>query len=146
MTFIDIGEIGCMNMPKCHCNGNCGQSGRTNLSFCIVDLVLCMSGQYRVSPPLAVIITAWHRGMLATRHCRRSTGISAHLSSRAWWSSPRIWGGMSILVIASPNSSQICSMVLQSSDLADCSILATLPCRRKSGTTRAWWGVALSYW
>ena len=47
------------------------------------------------------------RGMLATRLCRRSTGISAHLSSRVWRSSPKFWGGLSIQVIALPNSSQI---------------------------------------
>ena len=29
MIFIDIGEIGCMSKPKCHC----GKSGQTNLIF-----------------------------------------------------------------------------------------------------------------
>ena len=37
---------------------------------------------------------------------RISTGISTHLSIRAWWSSPKFWGGLSILVIVWPNSSQ----------------------------------------
>ena len=39
-------------------------------------------------PPLTAIITASHPGMLATRRCRRSTGIYAHLSGRVWWSLP----------------------------------------------------------
>ena len=42
-----------------------------------------------------------------------------------------ILGGLSILVVARPNSSKICSMGLQSGDLAGCSILVTLPCWRK---------------
>ena len=62
-----------------------------------VGVVLCMMGQYWVYPPLAVIIATRRRGMLATMHCRHSTGISAHLSIRAWRSSPRFWGGLSIL-------------------------------------------------
>ena len=33
-----------------------------------------------------------NRGMIAARRCGRPTGISAHLSSRAWWSSTRFWG------------------------------------------------------
>ena len=61
-----------------------------------VGVVLCIPCQYQVFPPLGVIIAARHRDMLATRHCRHFTGISAHLSSRAWWSSPRFWGGLSI--------------------------------------------------
>ena len=60
-----------------------------------------------------MIIAARRRGMGATRHCRRSTWISAHLSCWAWWSSPRFLGGLSIQVIARPNSSQICYMELQ---------------------------------
>ena len=74
--------------------GNCGKSGQTNLFFCkmmLVGVVLCMSGQYRLFPPLAVIITPRHRGRLATRHHWRSTGIYTHLASRAWRSSQRIW-------------------------------------------------------
>ena len=86
-----------------------------------------MPGQYRVLPLLAAIIATRRRGMLATRRCRCSTGIFAHLSSRAWPSSPRFWGGFSILVIAQPNSSQICYLWLQSGDLAGCSILVMLP-------------------
>ena len=67
-----------------------------------VGVILGMPVQCQIFPPLAAILT--------TRHCRRSTAISAHLSSRAWQSSPRFWGGLYILVIAQPNSSQICSM------------------------------------
>ena len=114
-------------------DGNCGKSGQTNLIFYMmlpVDEVLCMPGQYRVFPPLAAVIAARLRGKLATRHCWRSIGISAHVSSRAWRSSPRIWGGLSILVIARPIISQTCSMGWQSGDLAGCSILVTLPCWR----------------
>ena len=73
-------------------------------------LVLCVPGQYRVFPPLAAIIAASRRGILATRRWRRCTGICAHLSSRAWRSSSRFWGGLSIELIARPNSSQRCSM------------------------------------
>ena len=39
-----------------------------------------------------------------------------------------------------PNSSQICSMGLQSGDLVGRSILVTLSCWRKSRTTQARWG------
>ena len=60
--------------------------------FCmllLVGVVLCMPGQHRVLPPLAAIIATKRRGMLAARSCRCSTGICAHLSSRAgfpyWW-------------------------------------------------------------
>ena len=94
-------------------DGNCGKFGQINLIFCMmlpVGVVLCMLGKYRVFPPLAVIIAARRRCMLTARCYMRSAGISAHLSSRAWRNSPRFWGGMSILVIARPNSSQICSM------------------------------------
>ena len=69
-----------------------------------------------------------------------------HLSSRAWRSSAWFWGGLSIIVIVWPNSTQICSMGLRSGDLASCSILVTLPCVRKSRTAQARWGVALSSW
>ena len=41
--------------------------------------------------------------MLATKHCGHSTGISAHLSSRAWRSSPRFRDRLSILTIVWPN-------------------------------------------
>ena len=100
-------------------------------TFCmmlLVGVVLCMLGRYRVSPTLAAIITAGHHDMLATRHCRRSTDISAHFSSRACRNSPKFCGGLSILVIAQPNSFQICSGGLQSGDLAGCSILVKLSC------------------
>ena len=120
MIFIDIAEIGCMSIPKC--NGNCGKYGQTHLICCMmlpVGVVLCMLGQYWVFPPLSAIITVRRCGMLATRCCRHSTGISAHLSDMAWRSSPRFWGGLSMLVIALPNSSQICYMGLQSGDLGD---------------------------
>ena len=74
--------------------------------------VLCTLGQYWVFPPLAAIITAMYRGMFAAICCRCSAEISVHLSSRVWRSSPRFWGGLSMM-IARPNSSQICSMGLQ---------------------------------
>ena len=81
-----------------------------------VDVVLCMLGQYRVFPPLALIMATRLHGMLATRRCRCSTGIFAHLSSRAWRSSPIFWGGLSILMIARLKSSQIflwgCSLAI----------------------------------
>ena len=88
-----------------------------------------------VSRSLAAIIVTRHRSMLAARRCRCSTGISDHFSLRAWQSSPRFRGGLSLLVIARPNSSQIWSMGLQSGDLAGCSILVMLTCWRKSRTT-----------
>ena len=79
-------------------DGNCGKSCQTNLIICMmlpVGAFLCMPGQYQAFPPLAEIIAARHHGMLATRRCRHSTGISAHLSNRAWRSSPIFWGGLS---------------------------------------------------
>ena len=83
MAFIDIGEIGgCMSL-FCYC----GKSGQTNLTFfsmlLLVGVDLCMPGQHRVLPPLAAIIATKRRGMLAARSCRCSTGIFAHMSSRA---------------------------------------------------------------
>ena len=83
MTFIDIGEIGCMSMTKCLV--------KQTRFFCMmlpVGVVLCILGQYGVFPPLAAIFASRCRSILATRRCRRSTGISAHLSSRAWRSAP----------------------------------------------------------
>ena len=131
MTFIRIGEIVCMSIPTCHWTVNVVNLIKQTSFFCImmpVGVVLCMPGQYRVFPLQAAIIAARRRDMLATRRCRHSTGISAHLSSRVWRSSPKFWGGLSILVIVWPNLSQMCSMGLQSGDLAGCFILVTLPC------------------
>ena len=109
---------------KISLDSNCGKSGQTNFIFLHVGVVLYKPGQ--VFMPLAAIITTRHHGMLATSHCRHSTGISTHLSSRAWWRSPRFWIVFSMLIIAWLNSSQICYMGLQSGDLAGCSILLTL--------------------
>ena len=142
------------NWPNVHnqmsLEDNCGKFGRTKMIFFFVTLpgglVLCVPGQYWVFPPLAAIIAASRRGILATRRWRRCTGICAHLSSKACRSSSRFWGGLSIELIARPNSSQRCSMGLQSGDLGVCSIFVTLPCCRKSRTTLARWGVALSSW
>ena len=125
---------------------NCGKFGQTKMIFFVTlpgGLVLCVPGQYRVFPPLAAIIAAIRWGILATRRWRRCTGICAHLSSRAWRSSSRFWGGLSIELIVQPNSSERCSVGLQLGDLGGCSIFVTLPCRRKSRTTLARWGVAL---
>ena len=93
LTIIDVEGVGCMSTPKCYW---------MVIVVNLVGEVLCMPGQYRVFPPLAALIAARLRGMLATRHRRRSAGISAHLSNRAWRSSTRFWGGLSILVIARP--------------------------------------------
>ena len=90
MTFIDIKKMAAWAYLNIM-DGNCGKSGQTNLIFCMmlsIVVALCMHGQYMVFATLAAIITTRHRGMLATRHCRRSTGSSAHLSSRDWQSSP----------------------------------------------------------
>ena len=127
---------------------NCGKVGRTKMIFVTLPggLVLCVLGQYRVFPPLAAIIAASRRGILATRRWMRCTGICAHLRSRVWRSSSRFWGRLSIELIARPNSSQRCSMGLQLGDLGGCSIFVTLPCCKKSRTTLARWGVALSSW
>ena len=79
MICIDIGEIGCMSIPKCHWMVIVISLVK-KLDFCIVlpvGVELCMPGQYRIFPPLAVIITARRHGMLAARRCRRSTGIAA---------------------------------------------------------------------
>ena len=150
MAFIDIGEIGCLSIPKCHWMVIVvNLVKQTWFFFCMmlpVGVVLCMLGQYWILPHLAAIIDARRHGMIATMHCRRSTGISAHLSSMAWWSSTIFWGRLSIMMIPPHNSSQICIMELQSGDLVGCSILVMLPCWRKSSTTRAQWGVVLSSW
>ena len=140
--------IGRMCIPKCHWKNIVVNLIEQRCFFMTLPggLVLCVPGQYRVFPPLAAIIAASRRGILATRRWRRCTGICAHLSIRAWRSSSRFSGGLSIELIARPNSSQRCSMGLQSGDLGGCSILVTLPCCRKSRTTLARWGVALSSW
>ena len=49
---------------------NCGKFGRTKMIFFVTlpgGLVLCVPGQYRVFPPLAAIVAASRRGILATR-------------------------------------------------------------------------------
>ena len=38
-------------------------------------VALCMPVQYRIFPPLAAMIAARRRDMLATRRCRRSKGF-----------------------------------------------------------------------
>ena len=141
------------NWPNVHTHmsleDNCGKFGRTRWFFFVTlpgGSVLCVPCQYRVFPPPAAIIAASRRRIHATRRWRRCTGICAHLSSRAWRSSSRFWGGLSIELIARPNSSQRCFIGLQSGDLGGCSIFVTLPCCRKSRTTLARWGVALSSW
>ena len=139
----------CMECIILYSSGNKITTTTTKIFFFVTlpgGLVLCVPGQYQVFPPLAAIIAASRRGILATRRWRRCTGIRAHLSSRAWRSSSRFWGGLSIELIARPNSSQRCSMGLQSGDLGGCSIFVTLPCCGKSRTTLARWGVALSSW
>ena len=107
MTFIDIGEIGFMSISKCHWMVIVVNLVKQTwlLAELPVGVVLCMPGQYRVFQPLAWMITARHRDMLNTRHCRCSMGISAHLFSRVWCSLPRFWVGLSITVITWPNSS-----------------------------------------
>ena len=104
MTLTDIGETGCMNSPKYYWMLIVENLVKQTWSFCMmlpVGVVLCMLNQYWVFPPLAAIITARRRGMLPTRRCRRSTGISIqqHLSSRAF---TKILGRISILVWHSP--------------------------------------------
>ena len=136
MTYIDIREIGCMSIPKCHWMVIVLNRILQTWFFCMIrpiGVVSCMSGQYWVLPPLAVVFATRLRDMLASSHCRRSTGISAHLSRRAWRSSPRFRGGLSILVIARPNSSQIYSMALQSGDLAGCSTWWRCSAERNQG-------------
>ena len=129
ITFIDIGEIGCLSIPKCHWMVIVVNLVKQTWFICMmlpVGVVLCMLGQYRVLPHVAAIIDARRHGMIATMHCRRSTGISAHLSSMAWWSSTMFWGRLSIMMISPHNSSQLWSMGLQSGDLVCCSILVML--------------------
>ena len=104
---------------------------------CLV-ISFCVPGQYRVFPPLAAIIAASRRGILATRRWRRCTRICAHLSYRALRSSSRFWGGLSIELIARPNSSQRCSMGLQSGDLGGCSIFVTFYSIHVPGWLQKW--------
>ena len=97
MTFIHIGENDCMSMPKCH--WMVIVVNLVKLDFFLqmmltVGVVLSMSDQYQVLPPLAAIIATRRRSMLVTRRCRRSTGEPAHSSSRIWRSSSRFWSGL----------------------------------------------------
>ena len=84
MTFIDIGEIGCMSIPKCH--WMVIVVTRVKQTWFLQDAAYlvwcCVPDRYRVSPPLAAVIAARRRGMFATRRWGRCTRISAHLSSR----------------------------------------------------------------
>ena len=140
--------IGRMCIPKCHWKiivVNLVEQ-RWFLSWRCLVVSFCVCQVNIGYSRLAAIIAASRRGILATRRWRRCTGICAHLSSRAWRSSSRFWGGLSIELIARPNSSQRCSMGLQLGDLGGCSIFVTLPCCRKSSTILARWGVALSSW
>ena len=78
-------------------------------------------GQYWVLSPLAGMIAALCGGMLATRLCRCSIGIFPIYPAGPGQSSPRFWGGLCLLVIARPKSSQIwgCSLtILQAGDVA----------------------------
>ena len=68
-------------IPKCHWMVIVVNLVKKIVLFCI------KLRQYRVFPPLAAIIAARRRGMITARRWGHSTGISAHLSSRAWWSS-----------------------------------------------------------
>ena len=141
--------IGRICIPKCHWKIIVVNLVEQRWFFFVTlpgGLVLCVPGQYRVFPPLAAIIAASRRGILASRRWRRCTGICTHLSSRAWRSSSRFWGGLSIELIAWPYSPQRCSMGLQSGDHGGCFIFVTLPCSRKSRTTQARWVVVLSSW
>ena len=141
--------IGRMCIPKCHWKIIVVNLVEQRWFFFVTlpgGLVLYVLGQYRVFPPLAAIIVASIRGIFAAWRWRRCTGFCAHLSSRAWRRSSVFWGGLSIELIARPNSSQRCSMGLQSGDRGGCSIFMTLPCCRKLRTTLARWGVVLSSW
>ena len=62
------------NWPNVHTQmsleDSCGKFGRTKMIFFVTlpgGLVLCVPDQYRVFPPLAAIIAASRRGILATR-------------------------------------------------------------------------------
>ena len=67
-------------------DGNGGKIGQTNLIIWLmlpVGVVMCMPGQYRVSPPLTAIIATRRHGIITTRRWRHSTGISAHFGDVA---------------------------------------------------------------
>ena len=85
-----------------------------------------MIDKQRVLSPLALIMPASRRGMLATKRCRLSTAILVHWSKRAWRSPWGSCGGWFILLIACPNSSHRCSMGIQSGYCAGRSILVLL--------------------
>ena len=122
-------------------DGNCGQSGQTNLIFCLmlpVGVVLCMPGQYQVFPALAAIIATRRRGMFATGVLHGFLSIyparlhRAHQDCGAgcpyWW----LHGPIHPKYVRWAAVWRSCS----------CSILLLLPCWRKSRTTQAQWGVA----
>ena len=107
MKFIDIGEIGCMSIPKCHWMVIMVNLFKQTWFFawcCLLVWFCVCQVSIWVFSPLTVIHAARRRSMLDTKCCRRSTWTFAHLSSRAWRSSPRFWGGLSKLVIARPIS------------------------------------------
>ena len=70
MTFIDIGNIGCMSISKCHWMVIVVNLVKQTWLFCMIQpvgVVLCMPGQYRVCPPLAGIIATRRRDYKALR-------------------------------------------------------------------------------
>ena len=117
----------------------------THVPWCMSGSLTCGDGEIVPGIPGAcapAILRIWQEAHVLVGNKVTTTT----LSSRAWRSSSRFWGRLSIELIARPNSPQRCSMGLQTGDLGGCSIFVTLPCCRKSRTTLARWGVALSSW
>ena len=124
-------KISCMSIPKCH-----WMVIVVNLlkQTFLLDAAWCNDFMYAGS--VLAILTSdcdYRCGMIAIRRCKCSAGISAHLTSRAWWSIPRFWVRLSMLVIAQHNSSKICSMGLHSGDRSGCSIFVILLSWRYQG-------------
>ena len=124
MTFIDIGEIGCMSILKGHWLVNVVNLVKWTRSYvwcCMLAWFMYARSDW-VLTSLAAIIAARRHGMLATSHCRGATGILsfypaglgwAHQDSRAgcpyWWFNGPInpkyvlWGCSLVILQAAPS-------------------------------------------
>ena len=137
--------IGRMCIPKCHWKIIVVNLVEQRWFFFVTlpgGLVLCVPGQYRVFPPLAAIIAASRRGILATRRWRRCTRICAHLSMKLIKILRRI-------VHRADFSAQFIPKMFYGDTVGRSwrlLHLCDIACCRKSRTTLARWGVALSSW
>ena len=144
-TFIDIGENVCMSILKCH------------WMVIVVNLVKQTWICNDAASWWGFVYAGSVSGIPASNgdNCRYASWHASYSALQAFYRAfcpfiqQSLTGLTKILgrvVHTGDCTAQICSMGLQSGDLAGCSILLMLPWWRKSRTTRAWWGLVLSCW